>query len=79
MLFLTNASVGLCFSVLFYDAPVKFLNTALGSFGFGMVFYDAPVLYTNKMHQSGVYGMHGVRCANVLCAPRLSIIERTDN
>ena len=67
-------------------SPVWFLNTAPGGFDFGAFFYDAPVrksckapmLYSNKTHRAGVYGAHGVRCANVLCALVLSLVERTD-
>ena len=33
------------------------------------------MLYSNTTHQAGVYGAHGVRCANVLCAPVLSLVE----
>ena len=83
VLFLMNAPVGLCFGTMFYDAPVQFLNTALCGFCFGKVFYDAsvqksceaPVCYSNTTHRVGVYGAHGVRCANFLCAPVLSLVE----
>ena len=62
------------FGTVLYDALVRFLNTTSGYFYFGMVFYDAPgwnsceapVLYSNRMHQAGVYGVHGVYYANVL-------------
>ena len=75
VLFLTNALVRFCFGAVFYDAPVWFLNTAPGGFCFGAVFYDvpvpksceAPMLYSNMTHRAGVYGAHGVWCANVLC------------
>ena len=63
MLFLTNASISLCFGMVFYDAPTR-------------MSCEAPVLYNNMMHQEGVYGAHGVRCANVLCALVLSLIVR---
>ena len=61
---------------IFYDALVQFLSTAPGSFGVGVEFYSAtvrkscgaPVLYYIMMHQAGVYGVHGVRCANVFVA-----------
>ena len=66
-------------------ASVRFLNTTPGSFCFGAVFYDASVqksckasvLYSNKTYQVGVYRVHGVWCANVLCAPVLYLIEST--
>ena len=75
----------MCFGMLLYDAPVRVLNTASGVFSFGVVFYDAPmrksvdasVLYSNMTHRAGVYRAHGVWCANVLCAPVLSLVERT--
>ena len=64
---------------------MRFLNTTSGSFNFGVVFYDAPVrksckalvCYINTTHQAGVYKAHSVRCGNVLCAPVLSLVERT--
>ena len=85
MLFLTNAPVSFYFVAVFYDAPVWFLNTAMGGFCFGTMFYDAPtqniceapVLYSNTMHRVGVYRAHGVWCANVLYARVLSIVEST--
>ena len=66
-------------------APVLLEKNALVRFCFGAVFYDAlarksyeaPMLYNNTTHRAGVYGGHGVRCANVLCAPVLSLVERT--
>ena len=36
-----------------------------------------PMLYKNTMHQAGVYGAHGVWCANFLTAPVLSRVEHT--
>ena len=67
MLFVMNASGSLYFGVLFYDAPVRVLNTTLCVFSFDAVFYDAlarkifeaPMLYSNTKHQAGVYGVHG--------------------
>ena len=64
---------------------VQFLNTALGSYSFGALFYDTSVhksfkslvRYSNTTHQAGVYGAHSVRCANVFCAPVLSLVEST--
>ena len=80
-----NALVGFYFGVMFYDALVRFLNTTSGGFGFGTLFYnapalkscEAPVLYDNMTHQAGVYRVHGVWCANVLCTLLLSLVERT--
>ena len=85
MLFRTNAWVCFSFGAVYYDALVRFLNTAPGGFYFGVVFYDAParkscetpVLYSNRMHRAGVYRAHGVWCANVLCALVISLVERT--
>ena len=85
--FLKTVLGGFRFDTLFYDALGRFLNTAPGCFSFGTVFYDAPgrnsckapVLYSHRTHWAGVYGVHGVRCANVLCAPSLSMVERTGN
>ena len=73
------------FGALFYDAPGQFLNTAPGCFSFGVVFYDAPrqnshespILYSIRTHRVCVYEAHGVRCANVLCRPVLSLVEHT--
>ena len=60
------------FSRIFYDAPVRFLSTALGGFGVGILFYNAPVrtsceapmLYYIMTHRAGVNRVHGVQCAN---------------
>ena len=83
--FLKTAPGDFGFGALLYDALERLFNTALGYFSFGVVFYEAPVhksckapvCYSNKTHQEGVYGAHGVRCANVFCAPVLSLVERT--
>ena len=69
----------------FIGAPVLFLTNAPAGFCFGTVFYDAsarksceaPVLYSNMMYRAGVYGAHGVWCANVLYALVLSFVEST--
>ena len=66
-------------------APVQLLSTARGSFCFGVLFYEAPVwkcckalvCYSNTTHHVGVYGVHGVWCANVLCALVLSLVRST--
>ena len=72
------------FCRIFYDAPVRFLSIALGGFGVGVVFYNAPmrmscealVLYYIMTHRVGVYGVHGVWCANVLvCTGAFSVPE----
>ena len=57
---------------VFYDALVRFLSNAPGGFGVGVVFYnaptqtscEAPMLYYIMTHRAGVYGVHGVWCAN---------------
>ena len=65
--------------------PVRLLDTAPSGFCFGALFYEAlvwksckaPMHYSNMTHRESVYEAHGVRCANVLCTPVLSLVERT--
>ena len=85
MQLLKTAPGSFSFGAVFYDALVQFLNITPGDFCFGAAFHDAPVwkscealvLYSNTRHRAGVYGVHGVWCANVLCASVLSLVERT--
>lgn len=55
---------GLCFGTVIYDVPVWNSCTAL-------------VRNSTRTHWAGVYGVHGVWCANALCAPVHSLVERT--
>ena len=54
--------IELCFFICVYLLPVR-------------KSCEAPVRYSNRMHQAGVYEVHGVWCDNVLCAPVLSLVE----
>ena len=68
----------------FIGALVLLDKNAPTSFYFGTVFYDAPawksseapVHYRNWTPRVGVYIAHVVQCANVLCAPVRSMVER---
>ena len=58
-----NTPTRLCFGSVFYDASVQKST-------------EAPVCDCNRTPRAGVCVAHVVQCANVLCAPVCSMVER---